>query len=86
MHPERQAALRDIARVAGWPHAGEMVREILGAVMDRNVGRIHAIMRRIDKKVGVQLDLELMARPGGPVVSQKRVRRAQKAKKGVAPP
>jgi hypothetical protein len=86
---ERQDALREVAMLSGYEYVGDLVREILQAVVDRNVGRVHAIMRRIDRKVGVQLDLALMAKQGGPVLPAKRLRRASKAlvsRKGAGPP
>ena len=77
---ERAAALREVALLSGNEHAGDLIREMIQAVMDRNLGAVARIMRRIDKKVGVQLDLELMASPGGPVLPEKRRRRAERAR------
>ena len=80
--PEESAtAFRDVACVCGYDQPGDLIREILTAVTDRDPGQVFRVMRRIDKGCGVQLDLQLMQRPGGPVLGKKRLQRALDEKK-----
>lgn len=89
LEEDKAKLFRQVCGLCGWVEPGDCLREFIDHVINRDHGKIHGMLRWVDRAVGVQMDLELMSKPGGPVVPQKRVMRANRAKvraRGGSPP